>query len=716
MFQIAANRTTYLAYFFLMACLAVFAFHGLVEVPFDSDDFEHLADAAAVQEDLSLLLSAERNHPGRPVVELIFLVMYELWGKNAAPYHLLLIALHLCASLLLAVAFRRLGADLELSLLGGGLFLVNVAHFRAVQWVSCLAYPLSLFFALGALLFFLRYLQDRRGRWQFFAVVSLGLAIFSHASAAILCLFFAYLSWRRNETLQSRVLVALPLFLTALAGGALIHLYYPHSPQSVEVAYSAGLGEIAEKLLHFLGTLFAASHWITADLLTSSAHPALAVKQGTLLIGLLALMGLFALVWRRSTLGQDWAVWTLLALLPFLFRSNEALSRYLYLASAGSSLLLAWGVRAALQKMELRLAGSYARIAFVLALISGTAMGVHSLQRAEAYGFYAAGRAHISRGLHTSGLAAYKEAAARDSGILPADAYSRLAISAFLLGEPTQAMLAEAAANDPTSDEIALFLGLSSLLESDSIVQKQGEQGVAQILQMDKGQDLQDLAAIAFYNMGLYEYGHRKDKSKALHLFSRAVELEPHYPRAHFFMGNCLVAQKRPHEALKAYRDAVAQEPNFDLALQNLGFLLIEQNDVPAAVLALEKAVALQPQHDRSWYLLAQIRRLGGEVTTAQQAINQALAQQPGQADYWREYLQLAELYHTRGQWAQARGIYLQATQAMPQYAPAHLHLGQLYYNEGNFTSAIDSLQRAVQLSPEDLGAKQLLASAKQMG
>jgi len=38
------------------------------------------------------------------------------------------------------------------------------------------------------------------------------------------------------------------------------------------------------------------------------------------------------------------------------------------------------------------------------------------------------------------------------------------------------------------------------------------------------------------------------------------------------------------------------------------------------------------------------------------------------------------------------------------------------YDNEGNFTSAIDSLQRAVQLSPEDLGAKQLLASAKQMG
>jgi len=71
-----------------------------VQVPFDIDDFEHLADAAAVQEDLSLLLSAEHNHPGRPVVELTFLVMYELWGKIAAPYHLLLIGLQLCASFL----------------------------------------------------------------------------------------------------------------------------------------------------------------------------------------------------------------------------------------------------------------------------------------------------------------------------------------------------------------------------------------------------------------------------------------------------------------------------------------------------------------------------------------------------------------------------------------------------------------------------------------
>ena len=52
MFNIPTNRTTYLAYFLLMACFAVFAFHGLVQVPFDIDDFEHLADAAAVQEDL----------------------------------------------------------------------------------------------------------------------------------------------------------------------------------------------------------------------------------------------------------------------------------------------------------------------------------------------------------------------------------------------------------------------------------------------------------------------------------------------------------------------------------------------------------------------------------------------------------------------------------------------------------------------------------------
>ena len=634
-------------------------------------------------------------------------------GKlNLTPYHTLLIGLHLCASLLLATTFRRLGADLELSLLGGLLFLVNVAHFRAVQWVSCLAYPLALIFALGALLFFIHYLQDRRSQWQILGAISLALAVFSHAATVVLAPFLAYLSWLRNGT-SGRILQAtLPLFLTAFASAALMHLYYSNSPQSVEVASDPSLAVVGEKMLHFLGTLFTAAHWITGDLIISSSYPESATQQWVLWVGLLTLVGLFALISRCESTARDWAVWTLLALLPFLFRSNEALSRYLYLASAGSSLLLAWSVRAVLKEVDLRLGKQYARTAFALTALICTAVSVHSLQRAEAYGLYAAGRAHISRNFHASGLAAFKQAVQRDSAILPADVYSRLAISAFLLGESPRAVLTQAASNHPESREVTLVLGISAQLQTDPTLQKQGQYMVANALQTGNI-ELQQLAAVAFYNLGLYEYGQTKDNARALSFFSRAVQIQPHYPRAHFFMGNCLAAQKQPRLAQKAYRTAVTQQPNLDLAWQNLGFLLAEHNEVAAAVAALEKAVTLQPRHDRSWYLLAQIRRLSGQTAAAQQAIRQALAQKPSQTEYWREYLHLAAFYRDRGQVDLARGIYQQVTQALPQYALAHFQLGQLYYSEGNFTAAIDSLQRAVQLSPKNLDASRLLASAR---
>tara|TARA_Y100000994_G_scaffold178922_1_gene147912 strand:- start:415 stop:672 length:258 start_codon:yes stop_codon:yes gene_type:complete len=84
--------------------------------------------------------------PGRPVAKIFFLLGQSLWGQNTTPYHLLLVGLHVLAN--------RLGADLELSLAGGLLFLLDVAHFRAVQWIAYLVYAVGLSLALMAIVLF----------------------------------------------------------------------------------------------------------------------------------------------------------------------------------------------------------------------------------------------------------------------------------------------------------------------------------------------------------------------------------------------------------------------------------------------------------------------------------------------------------------------------------------------------------------------------------
>ena len=197
MFALRNTRTTWIGYALLLGFLAAVAYGSLAAQALDTDDFEYLRDAAAAQQDLSLLFSTDRELPGRPIAEIVFLFSHSLWGQNPAPYHLLVVALHLVASLLLAQTFCRLGADLELSLAGGLLFLLNVAHFRAVQWIACLVYPLALSLGLIAILLFMRYLETNRRPLLAGAALVQILALLAHAGSICAAAFCLYLAWRR---------------------------------------------------------------------------------------------------------------------------------------------------------------------------------------------------------------------------------------------------------------------------------------------------------------------------------------------------------------------------------------------------------------------------------------------------------------------------------------------------------------------------------------
>ena len=192
MVALRETRTTWIAYALVLALLAAVAYGGLAHQSLDTDDFEYLRDANAANQDLSLLFSTDRELPGRPIAEAVFLLGHKLWGQNPTPYHLLLVGLHLLTSLLLAQTFRRLGAHLEISLVGGLLFLLNVAHFRAVQWIACLVYPLALSLALIAILLFMRYLATERRLLLVAATLLQTVAIFAHAGSITAPRLFAY--------------------------------------------------------------------------------------------------------------------------------------------------------------------------------------------------------------------------------------------------------------------------------------------------------------------------------------------------------------------------------------------------------------------------------------------------------------------------------------------------------------------------------------------
>ena len=70
-----------------MGILACIAYGHLFNHAFGTDDFKHIADVEAILEDPTRLFSPEHHFHGRPLVDILLLIGYVLWGKNPEAYH-----------------------------------------------------------------------------------------------------------------------------------------------------------------------------------------------------------------------------------------------------------------------------------------------------------------------------------------------------------------------------------------------------------------------------------------------------------------------------------------------------------------------------------------------------------------------------------------------------------------------------------------------------
>jgi hypothetical protein len=128
---VAATRRTWLVYAALVAVLAALCFASAADLLLDTHDDDTFRDHERIARDFAFFFSAEKDQPtARPTVELLKYLAFLVWGNDPVIFHLLVIFFHVLASLLLAWTAHRLGAPLELSLVGGLLFLLKSPIFR----------------------------------------------------------------------------------------------------------------------------------------------------------------------------------------------------------------------------------------------------------------------------------------------------------------------------------------------------------------------------------------------------------------------------------------------------------------------------------------------------------------------------------------------------------------------------------------------------------
>ena len=464
-FALASTTRAWGIYILLAGVLAWFSFGDLRFHLLEMHDAETFLDNKRISADFSYFFSTNKTlASGRLLHEFCMWLALMVWGPDPAAFHLLNVTFHFATSLLLSLAVARAGASVELGMLAGLFFLLHVGHFHAVHWISGFNYVLALLLSLCALLACLRYMEEDRPSWLVACYGSLILGSFSHLSSLMAWPCLLYLTWSRG---RHRALSQLAPFALLLAPILVLTLRYTTKQASTwEALDSYAIGELWHIAVGVIRSLL----WFACRLLTTAfrlPEPPMNDRQPwELAVGTLVVAALALLVWRRGPVAP-WAAWTLLMLLPFILLTEKLTlvqpmepSRYLYMASAGSSALLAWLVLTAC-----RCCGRWRHPVCALTVVIWTAYSATQLKDAEALSYYSSERYYVSTGDIETGIALYRRALAQSPEALPLDyVYYRLCNLLLATGGDFGPVLAEAREALPTDDKIlALYYALESL-------------------------------------------------------------------------------------------------------------------------------------------------------------------------------------------------------------------------------------------------------------
>ena len=122
----------------------------------------------------------------RPLPMAMWALDYAAFGLDPLPYHLTNIGLHALNTLLVALVARRLFSKMGAWLLAAVLFALHPLHPEAVTWIAGRPDLCMTAGWLVALLAFLHYRENQRGRWLLLSCAGYAAALFSKETAITL--------------------------------------------------------------------------------------------------------------------------------------------------------------------------------------------------------------------------------------------------------------------------------------------------------------------------------------------------------------------------------------------------------------------------------------------------------------------------------------------------------------------------------------------------
>jgi len=211
----------------------------------------------------------------------------------------------------------------------------------------------------------------------------------------------------------------------------------------------------------------------------------------------------------------------------------------------------------------------------------------------------------------------------------------------------------------------------------------------------------------SYFNLGRISKV-KKDYAAALKHYQKAISLRNgDYPEAMVNMGLIHFKQQKYSQAIKAYNEAIRLRPNYAKAWYQLGLAQLQKGMPAEAENSLKRSTKNRPDYYQAWTALGDFYVQEGDLDDGISAYQQALT---FRSDYQPAQLALADVYHHQQRDAEALSLYKALLADYPNFGVVWAKLGVIYEAMGKHSEAKKSLLQAIQLNPQDIDSKRLLA------
>jgi tetratricopeptide (TPR) repeat protein/TolB-like protein len=191
----------------------------------------------------------------------------------------------------------------------------------------------------------------------------------------------------------------------------------------------------------------------------------------------------------------------------------------------------------------------------------------------------------------------------------------------------------------------------------------------------------------------------------AAELFARAVEIDPNFAIAHFYLGASQLRLGNRWKAQAQFRAAVQVDPSVPEPYKALGdlFMSSPRRLHDQAIEAYQKALEARPFFADAYVGIGDARAAKGQVDRAITDYQKALTYQPLNP---RVYQSLGKIYYAeKGLYYESVEAYKKAIDLDPVFVDARMGLGEVYEDKGLYAEAAEEYKKVVDLDPKHTGA-----------